>query len=428
MLKVLVLEGADHPGTSSTRTLEPLSVLSSTFSTLQCRYNPTMFRLATVLCLCLTLTAMQSSRQIVNLGPAPIGPFSSAVKAGGFIYLSGTLAQDDKGALVADGDVAAQTRHVIERMRDVLVASGSSLEQVVAVTVYLSSAKDFAAMNDVYRTYWPKDPPTRTTIVADLLLGADVEISMVAVPNGAERRVIHPSGWAKAPNPYSYAIRSGDTVFLSGLVPRNGRDNTNVPGDITVQTRAVMDNAAELLKAAGMDFSHVVSGRIYLPDAAVFQQMNEVYRSYFKGIPPPARATVKAALAGAGFAVEMTFVASSAPREAIAPGANLSSAIKSGNRLYVSGVLGNTAENAGDATAQTRETFARIRKTLDAAGYTPADVVDGLVYLTDLSQFAAMNTEYRSFFGKDFPARATIGAGLVSPGAVVEIMLTAVKP
>ena len=124
----------------------------------------------------------------------------------------------------------------------------------------------------------------------------------------------------------------------------------------------------------------------------------------------------------------MTFIASSAPREAISPGTNLSAAIKAGNRLYLSGALGNTRENAGDATAQTRETLARIRKTLDATGYTPADVVDGLIYLTDLTQFSQMNTEYRAFFEKDFPARATVGAGLVAPGAVVEIMLTAVKP
>lgn len=369
-----------------------------------------------------------SSRQVINLGPPPIGPFSAAVKAGGFIYLSGTLAQDDKGALVADGDAATQTRRIMERMREVLTASGSSLEQVVAVTVYLSSASDFQAMNEVYRTYWPKDPPTRTTVITSLLLGADVEISMVAVPTGAERRVVHPEGWVTSPNPYSYAIRSGDTLFLSGLVPRRGRDNSTVTGDITVQTKAVMDNAGELLRAAGMDFSNVVSGRVYLPDGAVFQQMNEVYRSYFKGIPPPARATVLAGLAGAGFAVEMTFVATAGPREAIAPGANLSAAIKAGPRLYVSGTLGNNADNAGDPVAQTRETFARIRKTLDAAGYSPADVVDGLVYLTDLSHFAAMNAEYRNFFGRDFPARATVGSGLVSPGAVVEIMVTAVKP
>lgn len=365
-------------------------------------------------------------KQIINVGPAPIGPYSAAVKADGFIYLSGTLAQDDKGALVADGDAPAQTRRVIERMRETLTAAGSSLEQVVAVTVYLKSASDFAAMNDTYRTFWPKEPPTRTTVITDLLLGADVEISMIAVPNGAERRVIHPDTWVRSPNPYSYAIKSGDMVFLSGLVPRNGRDNTTVTGDIAVQTKAVMDNARELLAAAGLDFSHVVSARVYLPDTAGFQQMNEVYRSYFKGAPP-ARATVKAALAGSGYAVEMTFLASSTKGEAINPGANLSSAVKVGNRLFLSGVLGNTPENAGDATAQTRETLGRINKTLQAAGFTPADVVDSLIYLTDLSDFQQMNGEYRSFFGKDFPARATVGAGLVSPGGVVEIMMTAVK-
>jgi 2-iminobutanoate/2-iminopropanoate deaminase len=136
---------------------------------------------------------------------------------------------------------------------------------------------------------------------------------------------------------------------------------------------------------------------------------------------------VKAGLAGSQYAVEMTFVASSSPRERIGPGQNLSSAVRAGQRVYLSGVLGHTPENTGDAAAQTREVMARIRKTLEAAGYTPADVVEGLVYLTDLSLFQAMNGEYRAFFQKDFPARATVGAGLVSPGAVVEIMVTAVK-
>ena len=383
---------------------------------------------AAALCAALPFMPMQH-KEIVNAGPPPVGPYSPAVKAGGLIYLSGTLAQDDNGNLVAPGDTAAQTRRIIERMRGVLAAAGSSLEQVVAVTVYLKSAADFPSMNDAYRTFWPTDPPTRTTVITDLLLGAQVEISMIAVPTGAERTVIHPAGWMKSPNPYSYAIKTGDTVFLSGTVPRNGRDNTIVTGDIKVQTKAVMDNAGELLKAAGLDFSHVVSGRVYLPDATVFQQMNEVYRSYFTAAPPPARATVKAGLAGSSqFAVEITFVASTARREAFTPGPNLSAAIKVGSRLYLAGVLGNTAENAGDATAQTREVMARIGKTLAAAGYGPADVVDGLVYLTDLSLFPQMNAEYRAFFGKDFPARATVGTGLVAPGAVVEVMVTAVKP
>lgn len=374
---------------------------------------------------------MQSKR-IVTTGPAPVGPYSPAVKAGGFIYVSGTLAQDDSGALVGAGDVGAQTRRVIERMRDLLKAAGSSLEQVVSATVYLKRAADFQAMNDVYRTFWTTDPPTRTTVVADFVLpDALVEISMIAVPNGAERVVIHPEHWLRSPNPYSYAIRSGDTVFLSGLVSRNGRDNSVVTGDVTAQTTAVLDNAGELLKAAGLTHAHVVSSRVYLPDAADFQGMNAAYRRYFPSAPP-ARATVQAALAGPDYVVEITLIASSAKKEVISDGRpanpNLSAAIRAGNRVYLSGMLGNTPETKGDAGAQTRETLARIKNTLAAAGLTPADVVDGVVYLTDVGNFAAMNQQYRAFFQRDFPARATVGAGLVAPDGLVEIMFTAVKP
>ena len=387
---------------------------------------------ASILLTTFALTMQTPSKQIVTLGPAPVGPYSPAVKAGGFIYVSGTLAQDASGAIVGKGDVGAQTRRVIERMREVLTAAGSSLEQVVAVTVYLKSASDFAAMNEAYRTFWPKDPPTRTTVVAGLVLpDAMVELSMIAVPNGAQRTVIHPADWMKSPNPYSYAIKSGDTLFLSGLVSRNGRDNTVMAGDITEQTRTVMDNAGQLLKAAGMTFANVVSAKIYLPDTSVFQQMNETYRGYFSGIAPPARATVRAALAGSQYNVEITMVASSAPREAVSDGRaanpNLSPAIRSGQALYVSGMLGNTPETKGDAAAQTRETLERIRRTLTAAGYGPEHVVDGLVYLTELKNYAAMNDVYRSFFGKDFPARATVESGLVAADGLVEIMVTAVK-
>jgi reactive intermediate/imine deaminase len=372
------------------------------------------------------------AKEIITTAPAPVGPYSAATKAGGFIYIAGTLAQDANGALVGQGDVAAQTRRIVERMREVLKASGSSLEQVVAVTVYLKSAGDFAAMNEAYKTFWPVNPPTRTTVICDLVLpDALVEMSMIAVPAGAERLVIHPEGWMKSPNPYSYAIRSGDTVFLSGLISRNGRDNTVVPGDVTAQTKTVLDNAGELLKAAGMTHANVVSARVYLPDTAGFQQMNDVYRTYFPSAPP-ARATVKAGLTSSQYVVEITLVASAAKREVISDGRpanpNLSAAIRAGNRVYLSGMLGNTPETKGDVAAQTRETLARIRRALEAAGCTPADVVDAIVYLTDVQNFAAMNGVYREFFQKDFPARATVQSGLVAPDGLVEIMFTAVKP
>jgi reactive intermediate/imine deaminase len=374
---------------------------------------------------------MQSTplKEIVAVGPPPASPYSTAVKAGGLIYLSGTLAQDETGAIVGKGDVAAQTKRVLERMRRVLAAAGSSLEQVVAVTVYLKSQADFQTMNAAYRAFWPKDPPTRTTVITDLVLpDALIEISMIAVPNGAERAVVHPASWMQSPNPYSYAIRSGDTLFLSGLVPRNGRDQSAIAGDIGVQTRAIIDNAAEILKTVGMSLANVVSAKVYLTNAANFQGMNHAYRQAFPQAPP-ARATVNSGLAGPDFLVEITFVASTAPRQAIGTppeGVPISPAVKAGNRLYLSGALGNTPETAGNPGAQTRETLARIRKTLESAGASPADVVESVVYLKDVSAFAAMNEPYRAFFGSGFPARTTIGAPLVVDDGLVEIMFTAV--
>lgn len=382
----------------------------------------------------IAMTFAQSSKQIVHSGPDLGLPFSPAVKAGGLVYGSGTVATDAHGQLVA-GDIRAQTKQALDNVETVLKAGGSSLSNVASVMVYLANAGDFAAMNDVYKGYWPKDPPARTTVVAPLALkGALIEIAVVAIPNGGHRHVVHPGAWLKSPNPYSYGIQTGNTLFLSGLVSRNGKDNTTVKGDITTQTRTILDNGAEILAAAGMSYADVVSARVFLTDTASFLPMNAEYRTRFPKMPP-ARATVKAALTAPDYLVEITMVAVKDPsREAFTtpnadgtpgtPNPVLSSAIRVGDRLYVAGTL---AGNKGDVTAQTKETMARIERTLKAAGFGWANVVEGMVYMPDLGRFADMNGVYRETFGKEFPARTTIGAGLMNPDAAVEIMFTAVK-
>lgn len=384
-----------------------------------------------VTALCLATAAAVSGTQARQTipGPMPNLPFSAAVKADGLIYVA--------GALSAEGDIRTQTRTTIENMSAVLQKAGSSLANVASVHVYLTKAEDFAAMNEVYRTFWPKDPPVRTTIVADLVIpGALVELSMIAVPNGGERVVIHPADWIKSPNPYSYGIRSGDTLFLAGLVSRNGKDNSVVEGDMTTQTKTVLDNAGQILKAAGMSFDHVVSSRVFITDGSKFQEMNKAYTTYFTK-EPPARATVVAPLMGPQYQVEITLTASRLPKQIFTtpaadgtpgkPSAILSSAVKTGNRLYVSGMLGNTPETKGNAEAQTIEILNRVGRTLKAAGYDWAHVVDGIVYITDVKHFDAMNQGYRTIFSKDFPARATVRSGLVNADGLVEIMFVAAK-
>src|SRR5712692_9002422 len=381
--------------------------------------------------------AQASSKQIVKSGPDLGLPFSAAVKAGGLIYVSGTVATDASGRISA-GDIRAQTTRTLDNLAATLKAAGSSMASVASATVYLRNAADFAGMNDVYRTYWRKDPPARTTVAAPLALPeALVEISLVAVPNGGERSVVHPADWIQSPNPYSYGIKTGNTLFLAGLVSRNGKDNAVVKGDVTAQTKTVLDNGAAILKQAGMSYADVVSARVYLTDDTTFQAMNAAYRTYFSA-SPPARATVKAGLTTADYLVEITMVAvKDAGRKAITtPNAdgtrrtanpNLSAAIQVGNRLYVAGLTGNTATNKGDVKAQTAEVLARAGRTLKAAGFEWSNVVDGVVYLPDMSKFQDMNAAYRDVFAKDFPARATVGTGLMGADAAVEIMFTAVK-
>jgi enamine deaminase RidA (YjgF/YER057c/UK114 family) len=341
-----------------------------------------------------------------------------------FLYL-GSMAPPD-----VQGDVAAQTRAVLERARTALQRAGSSLDQALSVTVFLKSAADFQAMNNAYAGFWSGDYPARTTVVTRPSTGALVEMSVVAAARGADREVIHPSDWLRSPSPYSYAIKCDDTVFLSGLVSRNGRDNSAVAGDVGTHVRVILDNAGELLAAAGLSHAHIAASRIYLPKVASFGAMNDAYRPYFPS-EPPARATVQAELAGPQYSAEITFIASSSSRRALAsayPNLPLSSGIAAGRTVYLSGMLGFDDSNKKDVAAQARATLAKLRRSLAEADASPADVVEAIVYVTDVAFLPDVDREYAAFFGSHSPARTNVVCGLMAADGLVEIMLTAALP
>ncbi len=112
--------------------------------------------------------------------PAPIGPFSQAVRAGGFVYLSGQMAQTDSGKLL-EGDVTAQTEQVFANILAVLRELGLDFSDVVKCNVFLTDMAHFAAMNAVYSSQFEAPYPARSTVaVAGLPLGARVEIELIA--------------------------------------------------------------------------------------------------------------------------------------------------------------------------------------------------------------------------------------------------------
>jgi 2-iminobutanoate/2-iminopropanoate deaminase len=336
-----------------------------------------------------------------------------------FVFVPATAAADTKA------DLPTQTTLALARVDERLRAVRASLDTVVAITVYLRDRSGFAAMNGAYRQAWKATPPTRTTVVTEPLTpGALIEIAAVAARSGADRRAVHPGAWLASPNPYSYAIRSGETLFLSGVVPRNGKDNSIVTGDVATQTKAVMENARELLETAGLSFPHVVSARAFLPDLKDFAEFNRVYREYV-GADRPARATVGAALASDNYKVEVTFVASAAARQAIEiaaqPNPNLSAAVRTGNALYISGLLAEGDALKGDAVAQTRDIVRKIEAILGKAGAAKADVRDLLVYVTDEEAGRVAAAECRTAFGSA-PAISPVRVALAAAGARVEIM------
>jgi 2-iminobutanoate/2-iminopropanoate deaminase len=117
-----------------------------------------------------------------DLAPQAIGPYSQAIKANGFIFASGQIPLDPATMQLVDGDTAVQTERVLMNVKAVLESAGSSLDRVVKTTVFLADMSDFAAMNEVYATFFGATRPARSTVqAARLPRDVKVEIEVIAL-------------------------------------------------------------------------------------------------------------------------------------------------------------------------------------------------------------------------------------------------------
>jgi len=118
---------------------------------------------------------------LTDRGPKPIGPYSQAIRANGFLYVSGQVALDPKTGEMPGADIKLQTQRALENVKGILEAAGSNLHHVVKTTVFLQDMNDFAAMNEVYAKYFTSAAPARSTVqVARLPKDALVEIEVIA--------------------------------------------------------------------------------------------------------------------------------------------------------------------------------------------------------------------------------------------------------
>ena len=113
--------------------------------------------------------------------PQPIGPYSQGIRAGNFLFVSGQGPIDPKTGKMIEGDIEKQTHQTLQNVKAIVEDSGLSLSDVVKVSIFLKNASDFQKMNEIYKTFFQENPPTRTTVQADFVSpGMLIEIDAIA--------------------------------------------------------------------------------------------------------------------------------------------------------------------------------------------------------------------------------------------------------
>ncbi|HXB67253.1 MAG TPA: RidA family protein [Candidatus Acidoferrales bacterium] len=346
----------------------------------------------------------------------PIGPYSPGILTRDFLYVSGQGAKNAQGQIPPDLD--GQLRQCFENVKAVVDGAGLTMDHVVYTQVYLTDPTDEGPLNRVWKEYFPKSPPARSTIGVALLPATPVEMSAVAVRDLARKKTVAPPGYP-ASSPLSPGVIAGDRLYLSGFL---GRDiNTgNIPEDPAAQVELSLDRMQATLKAAGLDFGHMVFVNPYLTGKIPTGVMNRIYATRFEFGNTPARATIQVAGLPSGANIEFAGVAvmDLSKRRAVRPknmdpSPTASPCVFAGDTLFCSAKSGfipgvNGGIYAGTVETQVRQTMRNLLDGLEEAGMNFSNVVASNVYLDNLDEFTPMNGVYAEYFPTEPPARTTV--------------------
>lgn len=252
--------------------------------------------------------------EVVETDRAPVPPnnrYAQAIKAGPYVFTAGQLATDFMTAPAAAAatdprfphfgrSITLQTAYILDNIGAVLEAAGSSLENIVKALIYLTDSRDFPGLEEVWREYFPKDPPARAIVPATTVMpGCRLEIQVVAVaPDGHVKKETVRTDRASVPTIHQpQATKAGDLIFLSGLMATDFRSplapaarvNPSFPNhgsSIKRQMEYIFDTADTILQEAGSSLSQLVRRHNYLTDfAGEMPAFREVTRDRLQGVP-----------------------------------------------------------------------------------------------------------------------------------------------
>jgi enamine deaminase RidA (YjgF/YER057c/UK114 family) len=364
------------------------------------------------------LTAQERVRAVTPAHSASSGNlfFSPGVDTGDYLYISG------QGARRADGTIPsapnAQFRQALDNMKVVVESAGLTLDNVVYVQVYLTDIGSYSEMNRVFAEYFPKTPPARAVLGVYGLPDPLVQINAVAVRNLDGRKAVYPANFSKGETA-SPGILTHDRLFISGMAgidPVTGK----VPDDPAAQVDLALDGMQAVVKAAGLEMSHVVFVNPYLTSDIPSRVMNERYAKRFEFGNTPGRATIEVSSLPGGARIEYTGVAvrDLQQRKAVRPknmppSPTASPCVFAGDTLYCSAKSGFIPGPHGGVYATTtqhqlRQTMRNLLDNLEEAGMDFSQVVAVNVYLDDLADLPAFDVVYGQYFGPIMPANTTV--------------------
>jgi reactive intermediate/imine deaminase len=342
--------------------------------------------------------------------------YSPAVDAGDYVYISGQGPRRPDGS--APPTFVAQVRQTLDNVKAIVESAGLTMEHVVYTQVYLEDVRKYGEMNQVFAEYFPKTPPARAVLGVAHLPEPPVQISAVAVRNLAERRAVRPANYPSGESA-SPGILTHDRLFISSM-PGSDAVTGKVPDDPAAQVDLALDRVEAVVKAAGLELSHMIFVNPYLTSEIPMRVMNEHYARRFEFGNTPARATIEVASLPGGAHIEYTGVAvrDLQQRRAVRPknmppSPTASPCVFAGDTLYCSAKSGFIPGPHGGVYAsstqhQLRQTMRNLLDNLEEAEMKFDQVVSTNVYLDDLSDLSAFDEVYAQYFGPVPPARTTI--------------------
>jgi 2-iminobutanoate/2-iminopropanoate deaminase len=374
------------------------------------------------LVLCPALIAQERVRAVVPPQSSPKQFVSPAVDAGDYVYISGQGPRSSDGSLPST--FAAQTRQALDNIKAIVVAAGLTMDNVVYTQVYLTDVSKSQEVDRVCAEYFPKVPPARAVLGVASLPDPAIQINAVAVRDLQGRRAVFPVNYPHGAA-FSPGILTHDRLFISsmaGIDPASGK----IPDEPAAQVDLALDGMKAVVKAAGLELSHVVFVNPYLTKDIPMRVMNEHYARRFEFGNTPARATIEVSSLPGGAHIEYTGVAvrDLQARKAVRPknmppSPTASPCVFAGETLYCSAKSGFIPGPHGGVYAPTtatqlRQTMRNQLDNLEEAGMDFSQVVSTTVYLDDLADTKEFDSVYGEYLGPIMPARTTLQQ--ISPG------------